>query len=133
MTVNLRVSFLVFMKKFWLIWKCRRQGRIKVVWGPWLKLRRGPYSGVRRKFSWRGSFSGIWCSFFCGVRSLWHHNLRSYSCFQTNVLAKCVDITRIFFYTPSPHFMRHCTEYKLSALQVRVSEENNSMLRHRSW
>jgi len=23
-----------------------------------------------------------------------------------------------------PYFMRHCTEYKLSALQVRISEEN---------
>jgi len=23
---------------------CHRQGRIKVVWGPWLKLRKGPLS-----------------------------------------------------------------------------------------
>jgi len=31
----------------------------------------------------------------------------------------------MFFYdTHSPYFMRHCTEYKLSALQVRESEEN---------
>jgi len=61
------------------------QGRIKVVWGLWLKLRKGPYSCVRRKFSWEGSLSGIWCSFVCGVRFLWRHNLTSYSCFQTNV------------------------------------------------
>jgi len=37
----------------------------------------------------------------------------SYSCFQTNVLAKFVDAICIFFYTHSPYFMRHCTEYKL--------------------
>jgi len=48
----------------------------------------------------------------------------SYSCFQTNVLAKSVDIICTFFYTHSPYFMCHCTEYKLSALQVRISEEN---------
>jgi len=35
-----------------------------------------------------------------------------------------VDIMRIFFYTHSPCFMCHCTEYKLSALKVRISEEN---------
>jgi len=34
------------------------------------------------------------------------------------------EIICIFFYTPSPYFMCHCTEYKLSALQVRISEEN---------
>ena len=81
-------------------------------------------SGVRRKFSWGGSFSGIWCSFVCGVWFLWCHNLTSYLCFQTNVLAKFFDIICIFFYTHSPYFMCHCTEYKLLALQVRISEEN---------
>ena len=39
-------------------------------------------------------------------------------------MAKFVDITCIFFHTHSPYFMRHCTEYKLSALQVRISEEH---------
>ena len=29
----------------------------------------------------------------------------------------------MFFYIHSPYFMCHCTEYKLSALQVRLSEE----------
>jgi len=48
----------------------------------------------------------------------------SYLSFQTNVLAKIFDITCIFFYTHSPYFMCHCTEYKLLALQVRISEEN---------
>jgi len=70
------------------------------------------------------SFSGIWWSFACDVRSLWRHNLSSYSCFQTNILAKFVDIICTFFYTQSPYFMCHCTEYKLSALHVRISEEN---------
>jgi len=36
------------------------------------------------------SFSGIWWSFVFGVRCLWRHNMTSYSCFQTNVLAKFV-------------------------------------------
>jgi len=39
-------------------------------------------------------------------------------------LAKFVDIICIFFYIHSPYFMCHCTEYKLSALQVRLSEIN---------
>ena len=48
----------------------------------------------------------------------------SYSFFQTNVLAKFGDIIRIFFYTNSPYFLCHCTEYKLTTLQVSISEEN---------
>ena len=30
-------------------------------------------SGVRRKFSWGGSFSGIWCSYVFGLSCLWRH------------------------------------------------------------
>ena len=81
-------------------------------------------SGVCRKVSWgvhSVAYDGL--SVF-GVRCLWRHNLTSYSCFQTNVLAKFVDTIRIFFYIHSPYFMCHWTEYKLSALQVRISEEN---------
>jgi len=48
----------------------------------------------------------------------------SYSCLQTYVLEKFVNIICIFFYIHSSYFMCHCTEYKLSALQVRISEEN---------
>jgi len=81
-------------------------------------------SGVRKKLSCGGSFSGIWWSFVFGVRCLWHHNLMSFSCFQTNLLAKFVGIICIFFYIHSPYFMCQCTEYKLLALQVRISEEN---------
>ena len=65
-------------------------------------------------------FSDTWWSFVFAVRCLWRHNLTSYSCFK----AKFVDIICIFFYTHSPYFMCHCTEYKLSALQVRLSQEN---------
>ena len=62
------------------------------------------------------SFSGIWWSFVFGVRCLWRHNLMSYLRFQTNVLAKFVDIMCIYFSrTPL---------YKLSAFQARVSVEN---------
>jgi len=45
-------------------------------------------------------------------------------CFQTNVLAKFVNTICIFVYTHSPYFMCYCSEYKLSALQVAISEEN---------
>jgi len=47
----------------------------------------------------------------------------SYSCFQTNSFAKFVDTICIFFYTHSPYYMCNCTEYKLSTLQVAISEE----------
>jgi len=66
-------------------------------------------------------FRVIWWSF---VRCLWRHNLTSFSCFQTNILAKFVDIICIFFYIHSHYFTCHCTEYKLSALQVRLSKKN---------
>ena len=83
------------------------------------------HSGVRRKFSLGGSwFRIIWWLFVFGVWCLWHHNLTSFPCFQTNVLAKFVDIICIFFYIHSPYFICHCTEYKQSALQVTLSEKN---------
>jgi len=69
------------------------------------------------------SMSDTWWSFVFGVRCLWRHNFTSYSCFQTNVLTKFVDTICIFVYTHSPYFICHCTEYKVSALQVRISEE----------
>jgi len=74
-------------------------------------------SGVHRKFSRGVSFSDIWWPFAFSVRCFGRHNLTSYSCFQTHVLAKFVDTLCIFFYTHSPYFVCHCTEYKLSALQ----------------
>ena len=40
------------------------------------------------------------------------------------MLAKFVDIIGIFFYMHSSYFMCPCTEYKLSALQGRISEKN---------
>ena len=59
----------------------------------------------------------VWCP-------LLFSQVTSYSCFQTNVLVKFVDIICIFFYIHAPYFMCHCTEYKLSALQVRISGQN---------
>jgi len=99
---------------------------------PWSK-RLKPSGAQRRRyenFHGGGSFSDMWWSFVFGVRCLRRHNLTSYSCFQTHVLAKFVDIVCIFFYTHSPYFMCHCTEYKLLALQVEIPEENNSTPRH---
>jgi len=61
----------------------------------------------------------IWCAVFMTSQ------LTSRSCFQTNVWAKFFDIIRIFFYIHSLYFGCHCTEYKLSAPQVRISVENN--------
>jgi len=59
------------------------------------KCWRGQYSGhisasvaYAENFHGGGSFSSIWWSFVFGVCCLWRHNLMSYSCFQTNVLAK---------------------------------------------
>jgi len=69
-------------------------------------------------------FKVIWWLYVFGVRCLWRHNLTSFPCFQTNVLAKFVDIVCIFFYIHFPYFMCRCTEYELSALQVRLSEKN---------
>jgi len=72
-----------------------------------------------RNFLWGGAFIQwhmvvicIWCVLFPTL------------CFQTKVLAKLVDIICIFFHTLSPFFISYCTEYKLSVLQVRISEEN---------
>ena len=50
-------------------------------------------------------------SFVFGARCSWRHNLTSESCFQTNVLAKFVDIMCICFYMHFPYFMCHCTKY----------------------
>jgi len=70
------------------------------------------------------SISGIWWTFVFGVRCFWRHNLTSHSCFQTNVLAKLVDIICIFFYTHSPYFVSlHWIHSKVSALQDGISEE----------
>ena len=73
------------------------------------------------------SFSGIWWSFLFNVCCSWRHNLTSYSCFQTNVSTKFLEtlynVLYILLHALSC-FMCHCTEYKLSALQVRISEEN---------
>jgi len=44
--------------------------------------------------------------------------------FPNERLAKFVDIICIFFYTRSPKLICHCTEYKLSALQVMIPGEN---------
>ena len=69
-------------------------------------------------------FRVIWWSFAFSVCCLWRHNITSFPCFQTNVLAKFVDIICIFFYIHSPYFMCRCTECKLSAIQIRISEKN---------
>jgi len=89
---------------------------------PWKNL--VVLSGVRRKCSWEVWFRVIWWSFAFGVRCLWRQNLTPFPCFQTTALAKFVDIICIFFYIHSPYFMCRCTEYKLSALQVGLSEKN---------
>ena len=79
---------------------------------------------TQKIFMGGGSFSGIWWWFVFGAHCLWCQNLTSYSCFQTKVLAKFVGIVCIFVCTHSLKCMCHWTENKLSALQVRISEEN---------
>jgi len=89
--------------------------------------------GVLWNFSWgKGSFSGIWWSFPFRVRCFWRYKMASYSCFQTNILAKFVDIICTFFYTHSPYFMCHCTEYKLSAFQAGNRKTMHLTLRNSS-
>ena len=60
----------------------------------------------------------IWCALF--VTSQFNVIFM----FPNYVLAKFVDIICIFLYIHSPYLMCHCTEYKLSALQVGLSEKN---------
>jgi len=60
----------------------------------------------------------IWCALFLTSQ------FTSYSCFQSNVLATFIETICIFLYTQFPYFMCHCTEYKLSALQVMISKKN---------
>ena len=67
-----------------------------------------------------GWFKVIWWLFVFSVHCLWRHNLTSFPCFQTNVLAKFVDIDA-YFSTSTPYYICRCTEYELSALQVRLS------------
>jgi len=89
-------------------------------------------SCVRRKLSWGGFIQWhvvvicIWCTLF--VTSPFDVIL----IFPNNVLAKFVDIICTFFYTHSLYFMRHCTEYRVSALQARISKENTMTLPHSS-
>ena len=71
-------------------------------------------------FHWGVSFNDIWWWFVFGLRSLWSHNLTSYSCFQTNVLWKFVDIIGIFFYTHSPYFCKKSSPIHFSYDQVFV-------------
>jgi len=46
----------------------------------------------------------VWWSFVFGLRCLWRHNLTSFPRFQTNVLAKFVDIIMHIFLHPLPLF-----------------------------
>jgi len=69
-------------------------------------------------------FRVLWWSFVFGVRCLWRHNLTSFPCFQTHVLAKFVDIKCIFLYIYSLSLYIIAMTYKISALQVTLSEKN---------
>jgi len=71
-----------------------------------------------RFIQWHMVVICLWCAVFVTSQ------LTSYSCFQTNILANFVDIMCIFLNTLSPYFTCHCTDYKLSALYVGISEEN---------
>jgi len=71
-----------------------------------------------------GWFKVVWWLIVFGVRCLWRHNLTFFPCFQTNVLAKFVDIVCIIFNIHSPYYICRCIEYELSALQVRLPGKN---------
>jgi len=79
-------------------------------------------SGVHRKFSWGVSCSGICWSFVFGMCCLWRHNLTSYPnhCFGE----VCWHKRHAYSSTRTPLIMCHYSEGKISAPQVRISEEN---------
>ena len=63
--------------------------------------------------------SCIWCELFVTSQ------FNVIPCFQTKVLAKFVYIIwYAYFFTSTPLILCRCTEYKLSAVQVRLSEKN---------
>ena len=81
-------------------------------------------SGVRRKFMGGVCFRVIWWSFVFGVLFV-TSQFDIISMFPNQRFGQvCWHKQCIFFYIHSAYFMCHCTEYKLSALQVRLSEEN---------
>ena len=53
---------------------------------------------------------------FFDVHCLWRHNMTSYSCLQTNVLAKFVGIIRIFVYTSGLQRGRNCPHGAISCV-----------------
>ena len=80
---------------------------------------------TQKIFMGRGLFqrhmvvSCIWCELF--VTSQFNF----IPCFQTKVLAKFVYIIwYAYFFTSTPLILCRCTEYKLSAVQVRLLEKN---------
>jgi len=80
-------------------------------------------SGVHRKFSW--GFIQWHMVVICICCALFvTSQFDVIFMFPNQRFAKFVDIIWIFVYTHSPQFMCHWTEIKLSALQVRISEEN---------
>jgi len=60
----------------------------------------------------------IWCALFVTSQ------FDIISIFPNQRFGKVIHIICIFFYIHSPYFKRHCTEYKLSALHIRLSEKN---------
>jgi len=73
--------------------------------------------------------SGVWWLLLLHVRCLWHHNMTSYPCFQTNNFSQFVDRICILFYS-HPYrccTMCHCIECKLSGLQVKRPQQNTTL------
>ena len=85
---------------------------------------KGLTSCVRRKFSWGVLVQGhmvvicIWCALFVTSQ------FEVISMFPNQRFGEVCWIVCIFFYIHSPYIMCRCTEYELSALQVRLSEKN---------
>jgi len=81
-------------------------------------------SGVRRKFSWGGLVQGhmvvicILCALFLTSQ------FDVISMFPNQRLNDVCWHNMLIFLHPLPYFMCRCTEYKLSALQIRISEKN---------
>jgi len=71
-----------------------------------------------RFIQWNMVVFCIWCALFMTSQ------FDVIFMFPNQRFREFVDAMCIFFYTHFPYFLCHCTDYTLSALQVRISEEN---------
>jgi len=90
-------------------------------------------SGVRRKLSWGGSFSGICWSFALGVCSLWRHSLMSFM-FPNQRFGDVFrhDLHMLLHALPLPFFCVVTLNINYQRSKFEYRRKINSTLRHSS-